>query len=162
MTDLLNYINNTLPQYIFSNKSEFTDFMRLTEEEILSSLDGLFNDKVALLGYNQGDCSLTYIVRNLKNKYNSSLEKIILLKLNKTCLDEEGVIAMIYVNEFKAVRYFRLIELESNILPKTYIKNDERFLLMEVEEGFNLKNWGKLLNPRNLSDITNSLSLLNQ
>lgn len=165
MNDISICIREFLNNFFLSDDKLAINLMSLSDREIFDMLNTVFQEYISKSTDDTTHLPTECTVRNHQNRYNRKLEKLVLIKninLDSDSSEDAKVTSVIYFNENNAVKYYQLLELDNRVLPKSYIKKNERFLLVEIDKDFKQKSWGKLLNPRNLSDIVNSISLVNR
>lgn len=155
MNTTIEFLEKYLPEHILTNKKESIESFSNPEEEVERYLIELWEK------FNKDNLEfpLQITIRNSRNKKSNIHEKMVLIKINSTSSNEEPFVSsVIYLNINNVVKYFTLDEIDNKLLPITFIKNNEKFLLKEIEDNKEIKNWGKLLNPKNLSSVINSIS----
>lgn len=162
MNVIFDFVNKYLPTYLHNNDNLGTILFEADDLNIEKIINSAWNEY-----YSSRNISSPPLIechtRNVRSKYSKNLEKMILIKYNADNNSEESyVTSIIYTNEHNTLKYFMLSEINSRILPQSYLKNNEKYLLTEINRENFITNWGKILNPRNFSDITNSISLVTQ
>lgn len=155
MNIAIEFIEKYLPEHILNNYSESIEILSKDEQEIEEHFSKLWSN---FRGNNE-EFPLSVTNRNSRNKTTNVLEKMVLIKINSEKSNEETFVSsVIYLNINKVLKYFILEEIDKKILPITFIKNNERYLLKEIELDNKIINWGKIINPKNLSSVINSIS----
>lgn len=161
MTHTMDFLEKYLPNKLIHERDHISYNLHQDDQILEDDVKGLWTRYYSELGI-LPPFELLFTVRRNRNRYNNNLEKMILIKIHPNEENVEPFVAsVIYVNEKNIVRYFILHKLEPKILPVTYVKRNQVHVILESDKSNNLKNWGKIINPHNLSDIVTSVSFIN-
>lgn len=158
----MDFIEKYLPNKLIHERDNITYTLHQDDELLENDVKDLWIRYHDELGTTP-PFELQFSARRNRNRYNNNLEKMILIKVYPTEENDEPFVAsVIYVNEMNVVRYFALHKLEFRILPITYVNRNQVHVILESDKINNLKNWGTIINPHNLSEIVTSISFINQ
>lgn len=157
---LENFIENYLPEQVFSqiNQMDLCSPEAKDIDNILKDIWSKQNSKETLKI--SEDFSFIHSVRLARSSKTNEFIKIFLLKSPFENTDDEHYVSAAFLFTNKGVfKFFGFKELDDKIVPPTYINKNQKYLLYEIDKTLNFKNWGALINTRNLNEITQSILL---
>ena len=166
----LNFIEIELPKALLNNKELISNFNQ--ENEVLENFiaktweDFCLNQNIDKNEF-EYDNDFIYTVRLRRNKQLNLNTKLFLIKNPRTNLEitemqESLVSAVLLMTDTGLVKFFGLKELGDKTLPIRYIKQNQKYLLYELDKDLTFKSWGSLINPKNLSELSEAIFLVSK
>ena len=149
---------NFLPKNIFSDVKKNLSIIN-NKEQLNIFLNETWNmcleQKVE--GFN-----FIHAIRKKKNPDNTANVNIL---INLPYLDDGTVnheISMIVINTniVDDIRYFYLEAVDEDILPSSYACSNKKYVIKEINADNESINWGTLVNPRNLVELSDSINII--
>lgn len=153
---LNDFIDKKLPEEIF--KSIKMTAGKVPDEDDVNKI--LMDIWKSNFNNNLDNFSFIYSTRLARSKKTNEFLKLFLLKTPELEDNSENHISSaILTTSSGSIKFFGFKELDSKTVPVSFLNNNQRYLLYEIDKNLQFKNWGTLLNTRNLNEITQSIIL---
>lgn len=161
------FLNKVLPSAILNNHdilSKGIHIKDILEEQICMHWEN-YCEKNDYSKDPYPDFEFIYTTRLKLNRQKNLNSGIFFLRMpeeNGVYIEDTQISGALLVSDNGTVKFFGLKELTEDLVPKRFIKNNQNYLLYELNKELDFTNWGKLINPRNFSELSESIFLIGE
>lgn len=155
---IINFTQRILPKAIFKDTK---DTMAMIDN--IDSLNSFLNTEWNnFFEDNIDNYNFIHAVRKKKDTDNVGyINTLIKLPyLNNGDENRDLVTVVINTDTKGRLKYFILIEIDESLLPITYIKSNQKYMIAEINENLEYIHWGTIVNPRNLVHVADSINTI--